>query len=63
MNGLKGVDVVVSTVGGPALHDQLLVIEAAKEAGVKRFYPSEFGGDPRTESHVILEKSVTCFAE
>eukprot|EP00835_Amoeboradix_gromovi_P005164 NODE_460_length_8176_cov_0.585737.p3 type:complete len:283 gc:universal NODE_460_length_8176_cov_0.585737:539-1387(+) len=42
---LKGIDVVVSTLGGPAFNDQFLVLEAAKEAGVKRFYPSEFGAE------------------
>lgn len=37
------VEVVVSTVGGPALAQQQLLGDAAKQAGVKLFVPSEFG--------------------
>ncbi|KAK3389369.1 hypothetical protein B0H63DRAFT_427820 [Podospora didyma] len=42
---LKGQDAVVSTIGGAALDKQLLLIEAAAQAGVKRFIPSEFGSN------------------
>ncbi len=42
---LKGVDVVISTLGAPALGDQMNLINAAFEAGVQRFIPSEFGSD------------------
>ncbi|KZP32597.1 NAD(P)-binding protein [Athelia psychrophila] len=38
-----GVEVVVSTVGGAALPQQQLLGDAAKQAGVKLFVPSEFG--------------------
>lgn len=38
-----GVEVVVSTVGGDALAQQQLLGDAAKQAGVKLFVPSEFG--------------------
>ena len=41
---LTGVDVVISTVPGTALDVQPGIAEAAKEAGVKLFVPSEFGG-------------------
>ena len=43
-NALTGVDVVISTVAGTALDVQPGIAEAAKEAGVKLFIPSEFGG-------------------
>ena len=41
---LTGVDVVISTVPATALDVQPGIAEAAKEAGVKLFAPSEFGG-------------------
>ncbi|KAJ8105205.1 hypothetical protein ONZ43_g7518 [Nemania bipapillata] len=50
-NALRGQDAVVSTIASAALSRQLLLVEAAKKAGVKRFLPSEFGSDtmhPRT---------------
>jgi uncharacterized protein YbjT (DUF2867 family) len=43
-NALTGVDVVICTIGGQALDLQGGIAEAAKEAGVKLFIPSEFGG-------------------
>jgi uncharacterized protein YbjT (DUF2867 family) len=44
---LKQVDVVISTVGGAQLRDQLKLITAIKEVGhITRFLPSEFGNDP-----------------
>ncbi|KAI0198166.1 NAD(P)-binding protein [Astrocystis sublimbata] len=42
---LKGQDAVVSTIASAALSRQLLLVEAAAKAGVKRFLPSEFGSD------------------
>ncbi|KAK4503959.1 hypothetical protein PRZ48_004874 [Zasmidium cellare] len=44
---MKGQDVVISAVGlrGGALPLQIQVIDAAVEAGVKRFFPSEYGFD------------------
>ena len=42
---LNGVDAVVSTLGAPGLGDQMNLINAAFEAGVQRFVPSEFGCD------------------
>ena len=38
---LEGVDLVISTITGPS---QLALIDAAKEADVRRFAPAEFGG-------------------
>jgi hypothetical protein len=40
-----GIDAVVSLVGAAALTQQKGAIDAAVEAGVKRFIPSEFGCD------------------
>ncbi|KAI0300694.1 NAD-binding protein [Multifurca ochricompacta] len=42
---LIGVDVVISTIASSVLHLQAGIADAAKEAGVKLFVPSEFGGD------------------
>lgn len=42
---LHGIDVVVSTLAGPAFGLQPHLIEAAIAAGVKRIVPSEFGSD------------------
>ena len=43
-HALAGVHVVISTVAGEALDVQGKVAAAGKEAGVKLFVPSEFGG-------------------
>ena len=43
-DALTGSDVVISTIASAALGVQLGIAEAAKEAGVKLFIPSEFGG-------------------
>ncbi|KAI1622044.1 hypothetical protein EDD37DRAFT_667877 [Exophiala viscosa] len=40
---LQGIDVVVSALNGPALDSQILIQDAAADAGVQRFYPSEYG--------------------
>jgi len=40
------VDVVISAVGGMQIGDEARLVEAAKEAGVQRFVPSDFGLDP-----------------
>ncbi|KAF3778539.1 Leucoanthocyanidin reductase [Nymphaea thermarum] len=40
------IEIVISAVGGEAIPDQLLLIDAIKAAGsIKRFVPSEFGHD------------------
>ncbi len=43
MEAFKGVDVVVSAISGGGFGQQFGLLQAAKEAGVKRFVPSEFG--------------------
>lgn len=40
---LNGVDAVVSALNGPALEAQAIIQDAAADAGVQRFYPSEYG--------------------
>lgn len=45
VSALRGQDAVVSTLGTLALDRQLLLIDAAVTAGVRRFLPSEFGSD------------------
>ncbi|KAH7102517.1 NAD(P)-binding protein [Auriculariales sp. MPI-PUGE-AT-0066] len=40
---IKGAEVVISAVSGPGMAHQPLLVQAAKEAGVKHFVPSEFG--------------------
>jgi uncharacterized protein YbjT (DUF2867 family) len=42
-SALSGVDVVISTISGTALDVQGKIAEAAKEAEVKLFIPSDFG--------------------
>lgn len=49
-SALAGVDVVVSTISAMALNSQIAIAEAAKEAGVKLFVPSEFGGPTEREA-------------
>ncbi|KAI0523976.1 hypothetical protein KFK09_003340 [Dendrobium nobile] len=47
VSAIKQVDIVISTVGGLQLADQVNIIAAIKETGnIKRFLPSEFGLDP-----------------
>ncbi|PSR84010.1 hypothetical protein BD289DRAFT_268725 [Coniella lustricola] len=44
-SALQGQDAVVSTLGDAARKGQLNLVEAASQAGVKRFIPSEFGSN------------------
>ncbi|KAG8526300.1 uncharacterized protein KY384_000293 [Bacidia gigantensis] len=48
-SALQGQDAVVSTLASLALGTQLLLIDAAVKAGVKRFIPSEFGSNTINE--------------
>lgn len=41
----RGQDAVISTVGTFAAKNQLTAIDAAAAAGVRRFLPSEYGGN------------------
>lgn len=45
VSALRGQDAVVSTLASAALAKQLLLVDAAAQAGVKRFIPSDFGSD------------------
>lgn len=44
-SALHGQDALVSTLGSAVIDQQLLLVEAAGKAGVKRFIPSEFGSN------------------
>jgi len=44
-DAFKGQDAVISFIGGSGTGDQKTIIDAAIEAGVKWFLPSEFGSD------------------
>ncbi|KAF7904736.1 hypothetical protein EAF00_002070 [Botryotinia globosa] len=49
-NALTGQDAVVSTLASASLDKQLLLVEAAVKAHVKRFIPSEFGSNTPREN-------------
>ncbi|TGO90554.1 hypothetical protein BPOR_0060g00270 [Botrytis porri] len=49
-NALTGQDAVVSTLASASLDKQILLVEAAVKAHVKRFIPSEFGSDTSREN-------------
>ncbi|KAF4552793.1 Hypothetical protein D9617_9g025840 [Elsinoe fawcettii] len=51
---LRGIDVVVSITGETGLHAQPALIDAAIEAGVKLFFPSEYGGDMTNQANLAL---------
>jgi len=51
---LRGIDIIVSTVGNPGLDNQIPLIDAAVAAGVKRFIPSEFGADSEQPQNKLL---------
>ncbi|KAK3385955.1 oxidoreductase CipA-like protein [Podospora didyma] len=51
---LQGIDVVICTFGNVGLESQIPLIDAAVAAGVKRFIPSDFGGDIEQEKNAQL---------
>lgn len=51
---LSGVEVVVSAVAASAMGSQNPLIDAAVQAGVKRFIPAEFGLDSMNEKAMLL---------
>uniref|UniRef100_A0A0C9S3Q4 TSA: Wollemia nobilis Ref_Wollemi_Transcript_14834_1258 transcribed RNA sequence n=1 Tax=Wollemia nobilis TaxID=56998 RepID=A0A0C9S3Q4_9CONI len=60
VEAMKKVDVVISTVGGAQLMDQMNIIKAIKEVGtIKRFLPSEFGND--VDNVHTVEPATTVF--
>ncbi|KAL2867810.1 aromatic alcohol reductase [Aspergillus lucknowensis] len=48
-DALKGQDALVSAVGATGFGEQKKLIDAAIQAGVKRFFPSEFSSDAQNE--------------
>ncbi|CAG9976106.1 unnamed protein product [Clonostachys byssicola] len=56
-SALKGQDAIVATLSATAIESQKPIIDAAASVGVKRYIPSEFGGDlenPRVRTIPIL---------
>ncbi len=53
-NALQGQEAVVSTLASAALATQVLLVEAAAKAHVKRFIPSEFGSNTLNEKTSAL---------
>ncbi|RGB42417.1 hypothetical protein C1646_738500 [Rhizophagus diaphanus] len=51
VNALKGTDVLVSTLGGDSFSIQSKMLTVAEEVDVKRFIPSEFGGEYKLGDH------------
>ncbi|CAE6522470.1 unnamed protein product [Rhizoctonia solani] len=60
IKALDGADVLISTIGAAGLISaQVPLVKAAKIAGVKVFFPSEYGGQfPDTPSAVFPKKAV-----
>ncbi|KAK6086030.1 oxidoreductase [Seiridium cupressi] len=54
ISALQGQDAVVSVIAAPALDKQFPLIDAAVEAGVRRFIPSEYGSDTTNPKTVTL---------
>lgn len=52
LEAFEGQDAVISSVATASVGIQKRLIDAAVEMGVKRFVPSEFGGDTRNEKAV-----------
>ncbi|KAJ6510561.1 hypothetical protein C8R45DRAFT_858518, partial [Mycena sanguinolenta] len=54
-----GVEVVISTINSAAVSTQTVLVDAAKQAGVKLFVPSEFGmsteGDSNNPKNKVIE--------
>ncbi|CAJ2646430.1 isoflavone reductase-like protein [Trifolium pratense] len=62
VKAIKQVDVVISTLGGAQINDQVKLIAAIKEAGnIKRFLPSEFGID--IDRHHAVEPAASFFEQ
>ncbi|KAK0610610.1 hypothetical protein B0T17DRAFT_119327 [Bombardia bombarda] len=60
-SALQGIDAVVSTLSSAALSSQILLIQAAAAAGVKRFIPSEFGSNtlnPKSQALPVYRDKV-----
>lgn len=44
-NAFKGQDIIICTIGTYSLGEQMKIVQAALQAGVKRYIPAEFGLD------------------
>lgn len=51
---LKGQDAVISALGATAFGEQKKLVDAAVQAGVKRFIPSEFSASSQSEAVLQL---------
>lgn len=61
VSALQGIDALISVMGGAGLHTQPALVDAAIEAGVSRFLPSEFGANtdvPLTGQIPIFHRKV-----
>ncbi|KAH7343354.1 hypothetical protein B0J17DRAFT_713536 [Rhizoctonia solani] len=60
VKALDGADVLISAVAAEGLISaQIPLVKAAKKAGIKVFFPSEYGGEfPATQSPVLQAKKV-----
>lgn len=54
LEAFKGQDAVISTIATANAPTQRTIIDAAIKAGVKRFVPSEFGGDTENEKSMAI---------
>ncbi|KAE8442855.1 hypothetical protein EG329_002597 [Mollisiaceae sp. DMI_Dod_QoI] len=54
LKAFKGQDAIISTIATASAEQQKSFIEVAIKVGVKRFVPSEFGGDVRNENAMAL---------
>ena len=54
LQALKGQDAIISTIATANARMQKALIDAAIKSGVKRFVPSEFGGDTRNKKTLSL---------
>ncbi|KAL7942781.1 hypothetical protein V8C42DRAFT_330358 [Trichoderma barbatum] len=54
VSAFKGQDAVINTITMPSFEEQKAIIDAAVEAGVKRFIPAEFGIDTSKEKVIEI---------
>jgi hypothetical protein len=57
---LKGVDAVVSAIATQSVETQKAIIDAAVDAGIKFFIPSEFG---LANTHPLLQRDIPIFGD
>lgn len=58
LDAFKGQDAVISCVTTTGLDHQKVIVDTAIKSGVKRFVPSEFGGDTRNEKALAIVSHV-----